>query len=242
MIYRIPAVSGLGEKLVFSVDYGFINAGTATMQMMDTVRVDDYLCYSMLSTTRTNSFFTRIFPVQDSAMSQIDVTRYFSRGFMKNLHEGKYHEERWFRIDQENGWVFQPANLQNTRYKPDTVFVETGVQDALSALLVVRGMNLQVGDRYQIPVVDNHKYYLMVVVVHKRETVKVPAGSFDCLVVEPLLKTTGVFKSTGKVKVWLTNDERHIPVLMKSKIFIGSISARLLEYTPGTPLSTGSGE
>jgi hypothetical protein len=51
--------------------------------------------------------------------------------------------------------------------------------------------------------------------------------------VEPLLKSTGVFKSQGRIRVWITADERRLPVLMKSKVFIGSVSARLVSYAPG---------
>ncbi|HKJ89286.1 MAG TPA: DUF3108 domain-containing protein, partial [Gammaproteobacteria bacterium] len=45
--------------------------------------------------------------------------------------------------------------------------------------------------------------------------------------VRPRLKTDGVFSRKGKLWVWFTDDERHIPVRMRSKIAIGSVTARL---------------
>ena len=59
------------------------------------------------------------------------------------------------------------------------------------------------------------------------------AGSFDCIVVEPLLQSVGVFKHEGKLKVWLTDDRLKMPVLMKSKVLVGSVSAELTDYQLG---------
>jgi len=73
--------------------------------------------------------------------------------------------------------------------------------------------------------------YPLVVHVLKREKIKVPAGKFDCLVVEPFLRGPGIFISKGKkLVVWLTADERRIPVRMRSEVFIGHVSAELTDY------------
>jgi hypothetical protein len=47
--------------------------------------------------------------------------------------------------------------------------------------------------------------------------------------VEPVLKYPGIFENKGKLTVWVTDDQRRIPVLMRSKILIGAISAVLEE-------------
>jgi hypothetical protein len=62
-----------------------------------------------------------------------------------------------------------------------------------------------------------------------RQKVKTPAGKFQCVVVEPLLKAGGIFKNKGRLVIWLTDDERRIPVQMKSKVMIGSIKVVLQE-------------
>jgi uncharacterized protein DUF3108 len=80
-----------------------------------------------------------------------------------------------------------------------------------------------------VPTHDNRKSYDMEVKVHKKERVEVPAGKFDCILVEPMLKSEGVFKSKGSILIWLTDDDRRIPVLVKSKVPIGSISVSLTD-------------
>ena len=39
---------------------------------------------------------------------------------------------------------------------------------------------------------------------HGKETVEVPAGKFDCIIVEPLVQEGGLFKSEGSILVWMT--------------------------------------
>jgi hypothetical protein len=69
-----------------------------------------------------------------------------------------------------------------------------------------------------------------VVKVLGKERVKVEAGTFDCMIVEPFLRYPGIFKQKGRVKVWVTDDRYHIPVLVKSKVAIGEVSAVLKEF------------
>jgi hypothetical protein len=63
--------------------------------------------------------------------------------------------------------------------------------------------------------------------------VKVPAGEFYCVVVEPILQTPGIFEQKGSLTVWLTDDEKKMPVLMKSKVVVGSIVTELVSYQLG---------
>jgi hypothetical protein len=93
--------------------------------------------------------------------------------------------------------------------------------------------------------VPNHnagKNHQLGVRVLRRERIKVSAGSFDCIVIEPGLTAAGVFKQEGKLTIWLTDDARHMPVLMKSKVAVGSIVAELEKFRAGSPLRGGAGD
>jgi hypothetical protein len=104
------------------------------------------------------------------------------------------------------------------------------VQDVLSALYFVRTLPLEVGQSIAIANHIDGKNYPLVVKVHGRERVKVDAGEFDCLVVEPILRGPGVFTQKGRLTVWLTDDDVRMPVLMKSKVVIGHVAAILKSY------------
>lgn len=215
---------GVNEKLTFDINYGFINAGTATLEVAQLIEYEGRPCYQIQSRARSNSFFSSFYEVDDRIESIVDAIGLFSWRFEKDLSEGSYKSNRMFTIDQRNHIVY---------YKDDTVEVSEYVQDALSMLYYLRTQDLKIGDEIEIDNYTDGKYYPVKVVVRDRERINVEAGSFDCLVVEPMLQTVGVFKNEGKLKVWLTDDRLKLPVLMKSKVLVGSISAELTDYTLG---------
>jgi hypothetical protein len=67
-----------------------------------------------------------------------------------------------------------------------------------------------------------------VIRVLRRETVRTPAGAFHCVVVEPGMREEGIFIQKGrKLQIWLTDDERKVPVLMRVEVFFGHVTAEL---------------
>jgi len=217
---------GKGERLEFSVGYGMIKAGTALMEIPEIVKFNGRRCYHIVSTAKSNKFFSVFFKVDDKVESFMDVHELYSHRFDKHLREGKFRADVSVLFDQEN----HLAIYDNGQ---DTFSVAEYVQDVLSAFYFVRTQDLKVGRSI---FVDNHtdkKNYPLEVKVLRKERRKVSAGTFDCVVVEPILKASGIFKQKGRLTVWLTDDETKMPVLMKSKVIIGSISTELTNYRLG---------
>ncbi len=215
---------GTREKLTFDINYGFINAGVASMEVVRLIEYENRPCYQIVTRAQSNKFFSTFYKVEDRVESIIDAVGMFSWRFEKNLREGNYRADRTCSFDQRNHIVY---------YKDDTLAVPPFVQDALSVLFYVRTQKLEPGISLSIDNFTDGKLYPLEVRVLKRERVTVEAGTFDCIVVEPLLKTVGVFKHKGKLKVWLTDDRLKMPVLMKSKVLVGSITAELTDYRLG---------
>lgn len=215
---------GVGEKLTFDINYGFITAGTATMEVSKLIEFSQRPCYQIITRANSNSFFSSVYKVDDKVESLIDAVGLFSWRFEKNLREGSYKSDRLCLFDQRNHKVV---------YNNDTTICPPFSQDALSVLYFVRTQPLEPGKSIYVDNFTDGKLYSLEVRVLRREKVTVDAGTFDCIVVEPLLQTVGVFKHEGKLTVWLTDDRLRMPVLMKSKILVGSVSAELTDYTLG---------
>lgn len=215
---------GVGEMLEFSISYGPISAGSATMEVKDITRYNNHKCFRLVSTAKSNKFFSFFFKVDDKVESLIDVYGLYSLHFEKHLREGKYRADKYVDFDQKNHLAFADG---------DTIPIKEYVQDALSSLYYVRTLNLEVGNSVFMEHHSDRKNYSLEVKVLRREKVNVPAGEFDCLVVEPMLQASGIFKHAGRLTVWLTNDKFKIPVLMKSKVAVGSIASKLKKYTLG---------
>jgi hypothetical protein len=224
---RVPF--GVGEHLEFSVNYNVLNAGTATMSVVGVECVDGHYCYKMVTTARSNSVVSTFFEVRDRVESFMDVRGLFSRKFEKHLREGRYKKDEAVQIDQCARLAFY-ADGDTAEILPET-------QDALSSLYFVRTMDLEVGQLVSFPNHSGKKNYPMRVRVLGREKIKTRAGKFNCLVVEPRMKSEGIFKHRGRLVVWITDDERRMPVKMKSSVTIGSITAELVKWKEGRQLT-----
>ena len=214
-----------GEWFQFSIQYGAVRAGDAIMQVESVENVAGRPCYRLVSKAESNSFFSLFYKVRDRIDSYMDVEELVSRRFCKNTSEGKHRDNFCIDLDRVSG---------RARYS-DGAEIEFPAcsQDILSAFYFVRTVDLEVGRSVEVPCHADKKNYPLEVKVHRRERVKTPAGEFTCLVVEPLLKSSGIFRQKGKLTIWLTDDEYKIPVLMKSKILVGSVSAVMTDmYSP----------
>lgn len=227
-----PVPYGPGERLVFSIDYGPINAGEGVLEVRGVVETDGHACYLIESRAQSNRFFSAFYMVRDKVVSHIDVQRLFSRYYAKRLREGDYRKNVEVRFDQD---------AAKAHYADGRVFdTPPAIHDELSAFYYARTLDLQPGKTYSVNAHSSRKNYPLQVLVHGRERVKVPAGEFDCLVVEPVLEGEGLFQHEGKLTIWMTDDARKMPVLMKTKVKVGSIDASLREYRSGAPLTAGA--
>ncbi len=216
---------GVGEKLTFDIKYGFITAGTATMEVVRLIEYENRPCYQIVTRAFSNSFFSSVFRVEDRVESVMDATGLYSWRFEKRLREGNYRSDRMYTFDQRSNRVV---------YKGDTIEIAPFAQDAISSLYYVRTQPLEVGESVFVDNFVDGKTFKLEVKVVKRETISIDAGTFDCIVVEPLTKSAGVFKHEGRLTVWLTDDALRMPVLMKSKVIVGSIVAELVDYELGS--------
>jgi hypothetical protein len=156
-------------------------------------------------------------------MTLVSVNGIFPLQFEKHLRECSYKNDYWILFDQKK----QKAYWRDTSFS-----VTEFTQDIISVFYYVRAAFPKQGKDLILDTHTDKKNYPLIVKYLGKEDIKVPAGVFHCVVVEPALKGEGFFKQKGTLKVWLTDDEKHIPVCMKSKIFaIGSVSANLISYS-----------
>lgn len=216
---------GVGERLEFTIKYGKIPAGNAVMEISEIIEYESHDCYKVVSVAHSNDFVSIFYKVRDTVNTIIDVDGIFPRKFWKKLREGGYRTERTTIFDQKN----HIAITGN-----DSIPTYNFVQDAFSSLYYIRTQELVPGREIFIDSHTSKKNFPLKLNVLRKEKVKVPAGEFDCIVVEPVMRAEGIFKAKGKIWIWLTDDQYKMPVLMKTEVFfLGSISARLKKYSLG---------
>jgi len=228
-----PAIR-IGEELVFKIRYGFIKAGTAHMQVIGLTEKLDKSVLHIQTTAKNLPAFSWIYKVDDEVNAYVDPVKLIPYYFEKKLREGTYKADLRVKYGHEDSL----ASVEFIRYKKDMtirkqknypVKIPANVYDILSAFYYIRTQPLKVGHSFFLSSHESKKVYDLEVKVHRKETVKVDAGTFRCIVVEPLLKGQGIFKQKGRLLIWLTNDELKIPVQMTSAITIGHITSELVQ-------------
>lgn len=219
-----------GEQLKYGLYYSFVKVGTAYIKNRGLVNVDGRQAYVIQTSAFSASVIDSVFKVRDINLSWLDAQNFYSLGYSQSLREGRYRRDEWVLFDYAaNTYRGELTKKSGTREISGTL--TTPVLDMLTALYFVRGQDLQNGQDVVFDIINREEQYPLVVKVIGRETVKTPAGKFKCVIVEPQFRGEGIFVSKGKsLQVWLTDDERRLPIKMKVEVFIGSVSAELLEY------------
>ena len=227
-IEMLPAVTHpfkVGEYLKFSVQYGVIHAGSAFLEVPSMQDINGHSALRLQARAESNGFFSAFYKVRNRIESDWDFDGAFSRRYAENRREGGFRAKEQIDFDYDR----LEARYPDGRTYP----IPPHVQDALSSFYYVRTQSLPLGGSIVFDYHASRKSLPLEVKVLGREKVETPAGKFNCVVIEPLLKAGGIFKKKGRLLIWITDDERRMPVLMKSKVTIGSISVVLQEYKAG---------
>jgi hypothetical protein len=230
-----------GEECIFAIRYGAITAGYSSLTVPNKDVVSGRSAYHLLSEAHSSGIVDTFFHVNDRNEAWLDAEIPRTLRYSKNIREGKYRVEETVDLDQEKNVYRRHENRLDKKTTEDREGkIPPNVLDVFSSLYYVRTLPLEVGKSFSIDVHSGDKVYPLVVNVKKRERVKVKAGKFDCFLVEPVLRDAGMFIAKGKkLEVWLTADDRHLPVLMRCEVFIGHVSAELVrQRTPAASVQT----
>lgn len=215
---------GVGEAAQYDVKFGALKVGTASTVVQDIEDVRGIPAWHTVFRLQGGTFF---FHVNDVFESWIDPNTFSSLRFYQTQEEGSRARQKRYEIYPDLG-TYTEMDKKPPRDHP-------GVKDPLddgSFLFFVRTLSLEVGHTYESDRYFRPERNPIRVRVLRRETVEVPAGKFDCIVLQPVIKTPGIFSENGNAEVWLSDDSRHILVQLKSKLSFGSINLYLKSYKP----------
>ncbi len=216
----------VGEKLNYDIYYGPIAAGSATIETPSTVYYEGRKCYKVEFSMRSAPFFDIFFKVRDYYYSLIDVKGLFPWKFEQHVREGGYKRDFVATFDQCNHTAKTSGG--------GPYIIQPYTQDAVSSFFFARTLNydtLDVGEEIHFSNFYEDKVYPLDVKYLGREDIRTKAGRFHCQVIEPVIVKGGLFKNTGKITVWVTDDSLKLPVKVKTEVVIGSVVAELSGFS-----------
>ncbi len=209
----------VGEKLTYTVKYGPINAGTLTLTVAEIIPVQNENAYHFVCELKSNPSYRFLFSVDDRLDSYARERDLVTLRTEKRVSEGNY--KQWVRADFDylRGIV---------TYSDGSQFpLVADSRDILTLWYYFRALALNVDDRFEVISHTDKKNYDFMVKVTTVARVKTPVGPFDCLVLRPDVRAKGIFGKGGELIVYLSTDSKKLPVIIKSKMFLGYLNAVL---------------
>jgi hypothetical protein len=217
---------GAGERFSYEVKFGSIRVGTGQMQVHGIERIRGRDTWHTSFWVRGGTFFYR---VEDEFQSWIDPDNFASLRFLRQIQEGTRERQQHFEIYPERAAYVRPDKKPPREYRS----VRQPLDEA-SFLFFVRTIPLVVGETY-----DFNRYFMadrnpVRLRVLRKESVTVPAGTFDAIVIQPIIKTRGIFSEGGQAEVWLSDDSRRMLLQVKTRLPFGSLNLYLRSYALAT--------
>jgi Protein of unknown function (DUF3108) len=221
---RLPFAAG--EEATYQVKVGPLAVGSGSLAITGVEMVGGQQTFRTAMTMRGRVTF---YSVNDRYESWIDTDGLFSRRFHQNLREGSFRRNRTYDFNPE-ARTFRRENGQTGTLPTSQPL------DDLSFLYYARTLPLEPGATYSLPRYFKEDGNPVVLQVLRRQTVRVPAGTFRTIVVRPVIRTDGLFSQGARAEVYFSDDAHRIPVLIRTEglPLNGSLVMQMRTFRPGT--------
>lgn len=213
----------VGEKLTYGLSWGVIAAGTAVLEVAERRSLAGRSVVKLVHTAKSNEFLSAFYPVNNRVESMLDEEGAYPHHLLFNRREGKRKNDIEAVYDQaaHRATVTKDGSTETMEVPPD-------VQDTLSVIYFFRTLRAaDVGSSTIIHVNHDKKNYKLELRIEGTERLKGPLGEFDTVRILAIMPFRGLFLNEGNIRIWVTNDAARVPVLMKAKVIIGSVTATL---------------
>jgi hypothetical protein len=215
---------GVGERLEYEVRFGPVRVGSGSLavESIDTLRNRE-----VWYTTLRIKGGTLWYKINDVSESWFDTQSLSSLRYRQDYNQGGNKRRATFEIFPERS-TFRYGD------EDEQLSVQNPL-DETSFLYFVRTIPLEIGKTY-----DFNRYFRpdrnpVRLKVLRRDRIRVPAGTFDAIVVQPIIKTPGIFSQNGNAQIWLSDDQNRMMLQMKSNLSFGSINLYLKSFRLGRP-------
>jgi ribosomal protein S17E len=210
------------QTLRYEAEYRFWTAGVATLRVERNGNQEH-----VSANADSTSVVALLFRVQDRFNSYFDAQSLCSSRVVKHTEEGSHWRDTAITFDYESGKaILEEKNLKDNQSKHTENDIPGCVTDVLSGILYVASLPLQQGASYSFPFNDGGKTVTIHAHVEDKEQVKTPAGNFQTIRVGPE-GDYSVLKNRGRIWIWYSDDERHLPVQIRAKLFWGTLTVYL---------------
>lgn len=214
---------GTGERLVYNARFGPMNVGEGSMEVLAPEEIRGATPLHTRFRLRGGVAFYRVNFLLES---WFDTTDFSSYRFINEGETGGRTRERRYEI-------FPDRERYQENQLPETTSVAQPMDEG-ALLYYVRTMELEVGQTVELQRYFRPDRNPVIIKVLRREKITVPTGTYNTIVIQPIIKTRGMFSEGGQAQIWLSDDRERIILQMRVRLSIGSVTLQLKSYRPPT--------
>ena len=234
-ISAAPSGPPAHESLDFSVEWRLITAGKANLSWNSTpgagIGAGDVKLH-----LESAGLVSRLFLVDDNYAASLRAN-FCAQSSSIEAREGTRHKDTQVTYDSgARRASFLEKDLVKNTSTTQEVEIPPCVHDLIGGLMALRYMQIEPGKSAQIPVSDGKKFVMAKVESQRHEQLKTAFGPVNTTLYEIYLFDNVLFRRSGRLHIWISDDERRLPVQLQVRLqfAIGTITFRLNKPTEAT--------
>ncbi len=224
----------VGEEVVYKLYYNWgimwVSAGEARFKVGE--NGDQF---HFVVDGRTYKSYDWAFKVRDRIESYVDKESLLPNKAIRDIHEGKYHLYENVTFDQNNGTADYLRGKNKNATKRENLQVSECIHDLLSAIYYTRNVNFEdLPKNHAVPIkffLDREEYSVKVTNNGKDPSKKIKGmGKYKTFELSLSLVAGEVFNEGDEMKIWVSDDENRLPLMIETPIAVGSVKVILKSY------------
>jgi hypothetical protein len=225
-----------GESFVMSLSYFGITAAYIKISTLPEVEIAGNKAYHFRAKLKSADFYKSIYSLDDTIESFIGKDAFQPIKYTLVQRESGQNVDDLQLFDLENlrtyHWYKRVKKGINRDLEKDA-FIPRYFQDSFSALFFVRGLPLNLGDKFEFPIVTRGKIWILKVHVAELDEVDFDGEDIPALKLVAETHFPGVLKKKGDITFWYSNDKLRRLLRFEAKVKVGTLKGEMLEYTAG---------
>lgn len=213
--------------LTYNVEWRLVHAGDVRLswQPKQTQKAGDATLH-----VESSGMVSRLYKVNNQYhVSMSEPFCAISAGMKAN--EGSRQRETSVNYDQQRHRAFfiERDLVKNSVIAEKNVEIPNCVHDVVGGLMALRTMKIELGQSATIPISDGKKFAQVKVEAQEKEVIRTPTGTYQTTRYEVFLMNDVIYSRSGRVFIWLSDDDRRLPVQIRVRlqILIGTITLQL---------------
>ncbi|MGI5864029.1 MAG: DUF3108 domain-containing protein [Myxococcales bacterium] len=223
---------GPAETLTFECQFLGLPVGKVHTIIGASTKIEGETVWPVMAVAKTDPVFV-LYPIKDKYITWWNPEDRLTLGNELSAEEKNERRRERIRFDREKNKAVTRRDRPGKAREEQSFDVPPGAQDILAALFAIREKKLEIGDHEEMPIFTGRRVFTLKVDVEGKAKVETKAGRFDTKVLRVQVEFSGQLATKRDLRIFVTDDARHIPVRLDAEFLVGTLAANLVSYQKG---------